>query len=353
MKKIILVLLVLTFKLSFAQTGWFWQNPKPQGQTLRDVKIINSTTVLAAGDNGVFMKSTNSGNNWTVQNLIPVTETDYSQIYRFNFITENIIFALASSTTRNTLTGKYKLYKSSDGGTSWTSQFIDNSSSFLYTDMKFVNENTGYCFDIYDRKGKIIKTTNSGASWERLSILGNDSLSFIFFADENTGYASAYDYYNYYKTTNSGASWTAYLDSNMIGPDKFYFFNGNTGYCNSYSGFFKTTNGGTNWTQKSSAITDVRRFEFTNEETGWYTVNRNLYITTNGGTNWTLSLNTADVIGVNFLNSETGYATGDWGKLYKTVNCGNNWQQVRQNNNNQNNYGRNHRRSANKHNYPR
>jgi hypothetical protein len=37
----LLLILMLSYKIALAQGGWFWQNPLPQGNDLRDVWVLN------------------------------------------------------------------------------------------------------------------------------------------------------------------------------------------------------------------------------------------------------------------------------------------------------------------------
>ena len=59
--------LLLQFN-TLAQDGWFWQNPLPQGNTLNDVQAINENLIIAAGQGGTIIKSTNAGEDWTITN---------------------------------------------------------------------------------------------------------------------------------------------------------------------------------------------------------------------------------------------------------------------------------------------
>jgi photosystem II stability/assembly factor-like uncharacterized protein len=52
---------------SFAQPGWFWQNPLPQGNPLIAVSFLNSDTVTAVGTSGTILQSTDGGASWTRQ----------------------------------------------------------------------------------------------------------------------------------------------------------------------------------------------------------------------------------------------------------------------------------------------
>jgi photosystem II stability/assembly factor-like uncharacterized protein len=57
--------------------------------------------------------------------------------------------------------GSSGIYKSSDGGNSWTNLYY-NSSGILIMGLFFPNLNTGYATGI---NGLILKTTDAGLSW--------------------------------------------------------------------------------------------------------------------------------------------------------------------------------------------
>src|SRR3972149_3881386 len=104
MKKLIIFFL---FSISaFAQQQeWYWQNPYPQGNDLRDVYFINSIIGWAIGAYGTVIKTTDGGKNWTVKMLDPVVSLN-----GIRFIDENIGFISC---------GYGKLYVTSDGGNDW------------------------------------------------------------------------------------------------------------------------------------------------------------------------------------------------------------------------------------------
>ena len=56
---------IIFFDVSDAQ--WFWQNPLPQGNTLRSVKFISPLVGWAVGENGTILRTTNGGTAWTEQ----------------------------------------------------------------------------------------------------------------------------------------------------------------------------------------------------------------------------------------------------------------------------------------------
>ena len=64
---IFLFIIHCAFTIGQTQSSWFWQNPLPQGNDLCSVCFINGVTGWAVGGAGTILKTTNGGNNWTLQ----------------------------------------------------------------------------------------------------------------------------------------------------------------------------------------------------------------------------------------------------------------------------------------------
>ncbi len=65
MKKLIISISLMLFSaLSFAQ--WTWQNPLPQGNTLKSVYFTNANTGYAVGNYGTIIKTIDGGEQWTI-----------------------------------------------------------------------------------------------------------------------------------------------------------------------------------------------------------------------------------------------------------------------------------------------
>ena len=80
MKKFIFSFLLLSIAALniYAQQGWFWQNPLPQGNGLGRA-FISGNNGYIIGHLGTFLKTTNLGSNWIVQYNIPFFELKSSQ----------------------------------------------------------------------------------------------------------------------------------------------------------------------------------------------------------------------------------------------------------------------------------
>ncbi len=276
-------LLILSTSNVFSQSGWFWQNPKPQGNDLNCIKFINDNTGWAVGKKGTIIKTSDAGNNWQIQN---------------------------SKTTE-----------------------------ILYN-LLFVNENIGI---VVGEKGTILRTSNGGLNWVSVFILDNTKFNGIYFQDQQTGWVCGYDNNNdghgmIYKTTNSGITWT--LNFSTQYSEQFYkihFINLNTGFVDSGTYYYKTTNGGNNWSWVGilSSSLDFEMIDSLNIFfAGGYTLGSTPHGTikksTNGGANMITMVNIVDTIlrSVDFINLNTGFVVGQKGKILKTTNFGVNWSRV-------------------------
>ena len=62
---------VILFSLTaLAQDGWFWQNPKPQGNGLNSVSTLNADFAVAVGFPGTVIKTTDGGQSWNVKHNV-------------------------------------------------------------------------------------------------------------------------------------------------------------------------------------------------------------------------------------------------------------------------------------------
>lgn len=161
-----------------------------------------------------------------------------------------------------------------------------------YTDVTFVNEQTGFAIS---RNGKIVKTINGGLNWTSVLSPVSFFLKKIQFTDLQTGYIIGGDSSGAYllKTTNGGDMWAA-VKLNMPvneSPTGLHFIDANKGFITGKLLFIKTDNGGLSFSNALGAAT-------------------------------------GDFADVSFRNTMEGYATATEGIYYKTLNGGSSWQMV-------------------------
>src|SRR5262249_38400098 len=140
---------------SFAQPRWFWQNPLPQGNTLFAAAAPCSNTVVAVGEVGTILRTTDGGATWTPQS---------SGTTRFlrgvSFADANTGWAVGDGGT---------ILRSSDGGVTWTPQSSGRIENLRA--VSFVDANTGTAVGGEPTRppapptGIILRTTDGGATW--------------------------------------------------------------------------------------------------------------------------------------------------------------------------------------------
>jgi photosystem II stability/assembly factor-like uncharacterized protein len=247
MRKFFLSLLLLFFTFfltnqSFSQINlnWKWSHPKPQGNTLRYVKMFSATTWYAVGYAGSFIKTTDGGSSWSYYanagGSYPygLGKTLYSGWF-FNMNT-GLVSGVSGWIGRTT-----------DGGATWDS--IPSGVTASLYGIHFVNANTGF---IGGSSGTILKSTNAGATWSAVTSGTTSTIENIYAVDVNHIYAPSTSG-NLRISTDGGTTWTQYATGGSTLYDA-NFGNANTGFvCGSSGHVIVTTNGGTNWTSINPA----------------------------------------------------------------------------------------------------
>ncbi len=127
----------------------------------------------AVGTNGFMLRTTNGGTNWQY-NFLPTLQW----LYDVFFVNSNKGWTVGGNV--NTAV----ILKTNDGGINWTSQLESSLYSWLHG-VCFTNENEGW---VCGYNGVILKTTNSGVTWQKQSSPVNYSLQKVVFPTTNVGY---------------------------------------------------------------------------------------------------------------------------------------------------------------------
>jgi len=88
-----------------AKDTWTWKNPIPQGNDLKDIHIFDANNAIVVGMAGTIMKTTDGGENWTIQ--VSATNKD---LYSIQFADKDVSWVVGE--------GGIKL-KTTDGGLNW------------------------------------------------------------------------------------------------------------------------------------------------------------------------------------------------------------------------------------------
>lgn len=268
MKTIFSHLLLLILLSSSASAQWY-QQYSGVGTNLYSLFSIDGQTAWATGANGVILKTTNSGASW----IQKPSGTSYSIsfVHFFNY-NEGIVAGSGGT-----------IMKTYDGGDTWESIFGGTYNRLQ--EGCFVNDSMGYiCGDA----GILLKTTDRGNTWTP-SIISSSNFAFIFFTNENTGYATTEWTGQIWKTTDAGNSWSLKQTIGNFSVWQIYFVDENNGWIvGEYGTIAHTTDAGETWnSQNSGTGVNLRSVYFHTPDIGWVVGKDEKRLkTTNGGNTW-------------------------------------------------------------------
>lgn len=316
-KKQILLIAVISFGIpNLINAQWFWQNPLPTSQTLRDVHVFDENTAIAVGEAGTIIKTTDGGTSW-----VSLTGAGSDRLNSDYFIDSNTGWIVGNDG---------KIFKTTTGGISWSAQ-ISGVTDPLYS-VYFINSSTGW---ISGEDNTILKTTNGGSNWIFLQGVFPKSVESIYFTDENNGCAAGIDYNgsNYFgviiKTTDGGTNWTNQWSGDWL--FSIYFTDSNTGWAVGLGIILKTTDGGVNWSPQITGTSyGLYSVHFEDSNIGWaagsdgITFSGIILNTTNGGIDWGIQMSITNTIlnSVHFSDFNNGWSVGEDGAMLYTTNGG-------------------------------
>jgi len=191
------------------QNNFAYESSGHDSKTFYDIFFIDANNGWASGSGynyGAIYKTTNGGGTWyRVETPAQYTETFYGVF----FVDSNTGWAVGYGPTSSTsgVTGS-KVYKTTNGGWSWTMQTAgSNLQRHVFHDVFFADANTGWVVGNDYTNGVIYNTTNGGASWSlQKKITDNGSyLRAVSFSDDKTGWAVGDG--TPLKTTDGGLTW--------------------------------------------------------------------------------------------------------------------------------------------------
>ena len=226
---------------------------------IRGLWFVNSQTGFAVGGQnscggsgcippgGFILKTTDGGQSWT-NIYTPADKIEITSIY---FVNETIGFCVGGNV----------VFKTTDGGQTWNEYRINDLGGVMMQ-IKFINSQKGYIVGSFDKilitengglgwqvtspnrnngyysiseaggstfvsgQGKIIKSTNGGASWSELPNSPGDIFN-IHFLDDHIGFAFGrgnysggdfgHSYGSIYCTDNGGNTWNGTPDIKEVG----------------------------------------------------------------------------------------------------------------------------------------
>jgi photosystem II stability/assembly factor-like uncharacterized protein len=166
------VLLAIACSGSFEPTTAFFQTPEPappsDGPTvtpqvsgtanrLQAVSPVNASVVWASGVGGTFVMTVNGGKTWKVGVVPGAEELQFRDVQGVN---DKVAYLLSADTGTSA-----RIYKTKDGGATWTLQFQNHISAAFYDCFAFWTPDRGITFsDAVDGRFPVIKTSD-GRTW--------------------------------------------------------------------------------------------------------------------------------------------------------------------------------------------
>ena len=262
------------------------------------------------------------------------------------------------------ISGSDNVYKTDDGGLSWTLQFAPDTGMLRLRSIAMANENTGWIGTVNGSASRVLyETRDGGERWTNISsrIRGSTprGLCGLWAVNSNVvyGVGSFFEGPWFIKSNDGGISWSSrILGGNVRTLIDVYFQNEDVGIAvggtgSSFDGnaiILRTTNRGASWTEvfQSTRAPGVMgewgwKISFPTELTGYVSVEYNnappgqsakVLKTLDGGLTWTEllipgSTESAGLQGIGFLTVDTGWATGR-GTTSMTTDGGLTWTQI-------------------------
>ncbi|MBU0765140.1 MAG: T9SS type A sorting domain-containing protein [Bacteroidetes bacterium] len=303
MKQIYTLLFILTGFSLTAQNGWQDITPGNISGEISAIVFLDANTGLVT--NGDIYKTSDGGATWTNVNA------PGSYIFDFHFLDSQTGFASGDHGT---------ILKTTDGGDTWT-ECVSGMTTPL-REIFFPNTNVGYTVENY---GDVLKTIDGGSTWSSFSTPQN-ALRSLWFTDNDNGVISTFG--GIYKTSDGGSSWS--YTGTMFSGTQFFFSNTTTGYMAGYSdGYFKTTNGGSNWTWivvPEANGKKINHIEFLDAAHALAVGNTGLLLYSSDSANtWTATsgVTGSDMMTLCYINENLAFAAGRDGTVVKfTGNSG-------------------------------
>lgn len=206
-----------------------------------------------------------------------------------------------------------------------------NNSQNIYASTYTLSGKQGYP----DFSGYLYKSSNGGTSWTRYTNPFSTSKSGfqIVFGGPKIIYTVTDN--GFYKSVDDGVSWTRILEqifSLAIAPN-----NNQIIFAATNTGLKKSTDGGLTWVLSSNGLLNVfiyaLEIDRTNSQVIYAGTNKGVFKSSNGGSNWIsasngIPISSFKVLVIDPTNSQIIYAgadSGDGGGLYKSTDSGNSW----------------------------
>jgi len=280
----------------------------------------------------VILTTDNGGMTWE-----ETVVAEFDNIVAVQFIDDSTGFFSAKKSDQDSCS----LYKTTDRLRSWSLiNQSNNIRSFFYLNLNLTCAVGG---------DGIMKSTDGGKTWEEKLPTGNLNMNKLYFWNKigfcinSGGILFSNSWATILKSTDQGDTWSipllsyTFQDVCFVDKDRGFAVGGWLYmHLNGYGDVFITNDGGKTWEVNFSTGQRIESCFFVNPATGFalgrvIECNSDIYKTIDSGKSWE-KIHVKDGDGfafegldICFVNEENGWAVGDYGKILKTEDCGENW----------------------------
>ena len=130
--------------------------------SLRGLFVVDENVIWASGSGGTILLSTDGGENWKINIIEGAEDNDFRSIFAWDK-DRAMVFGVA---------GPAFGYLTENGGESWEVVFQDSTKGLFFNSLKFADSKNGLAIsDPVNGKLFIIRTTNGGEKWERVTVI--------------------------------------------------------------------------------------------------------------------------------------------------------------------------------------
>ena len=244
---------------AFAQDhqDWKFTHPKPQPNTLRKLQTLDANNWVAVGANGTFMRTTDGGSSWYFHHQAGIPINNAGQIgqnYDVRF----------TSPTNGIIVGDTGFVgTTSDGGVTVTPVTSTVPTNQRCQSISFGDASTGYVAAGAGSgsSGRIIKTTDGGATWATVFTTTNSITSLV--AINPLVVHAVLQNGGVVHTTDGGLTWSTPVPGTVGNPTLgMSFLDSMTGFVVGSTGVIsKTTDGGATWAPLTPPQTNFAFFQ--------------------------------------------------------------------------------------------
>jgi len=126
------------------------------------ISPVDDQTVWLSGTEGTYARTTDGGISWITAKVAGADSLQFRDVHA---VDEKTAYLLSIGKGQQS-----RIYKTTDGGESWTAQFINTDPDGFYDCMDFWDEDHGLAFsDSVNDTFLIISTENGGQHWEPIA----------------------------------------------------------------------------------------------------------------------------------------------------------------------------------------